>query len=437
MPLKPLPASNQSFGSNPFAIPLFIEALEERRLLSVNVLSYHGDTASTGLNSSEVQLTPTNVKVQSFGKLFATELDGQVYAEPLVDTGVTITDGVNTMPNAAGVHDVVFVATENDTLYAIDTSVTHGAILWERSFLPASNPGAGSGVLGDQNNTLSATTIVAVPNDDTGTTDLSPVVGITSTPVIDPVTHLLYVLVKTKETIGGVAHYVQRLHAINISDGTDATAPFLVGDTFNGNTNNTPIYSYGTGDGSVTDPYNGTGDPVVQFNALRENQRDALNLVDGTVYVTWASHGDNGPYHGWVVAWDVSQVSTNGLELKGVLDTSPNDGESGIWGGGGQLAFEPDGSAFYFMTGNGSGGAPPSDRTDFRPMATTTRRSSKPNSTRLLLPPIRTRMDGESRSSIISSRTTLSRWTQSTPTLGQARRCCCRIRQVSRVIRTC
>jgi len=107
---------------------------------------------------------------------------------------------------------------------------------------------------------------------------------------------------KTKETIGGVAHYVQRLHAINVADGTDRTAPFLIGDTSGSDVNNTPIYAYGTGDGSVIDPYNCTGRSVVPFNALREHQRAALKLVNGTVYVDWASHGDNGPYHGWVAS---------------------------------------------------------------------------------------------------------------------------------------
>src|SRR5262249_42215630 len=124
------------------------------------------------------------------------------------------------------------------------------------------------------------------------------------------------------------------------------------------NTNNTSIYVYGTGDGHVADPYNGTTKQVVQFNALREAQRGALNLVNNQIYVEWASHGDNGPYHGWVVVWNIANVKTTGFAMKGVLCTSPNNGLSGIWQGGGRLAFESDGSAIYFETGNGSGGAP-------------------------------------------------------------------------------
>ena len=337
--------------------PLRFEDLEDRLLLATNILTFHNDIASTGLNSAEIQLTPSNVKVGSFGKLFATGVDGQVYAQPLVDTGVTIASGPNTTAGAAGVRDVVFVATEHDTLYALDASnIGMGAVLWKRTFLDTSNPGSGNQT--DINNTLSATAITSVPTGDVISSDLSPEIGITGTPVIDPSTNTLYVVVKTKETIDENAHYVQRLHAINITDGTDRTHPYLIGDTTNGNTNNTQIYAYGSGDGSVIDPYNGTGKKVVQFNALREHQRGALSLVNGTVYVEWASHGDNGPYHGWVAKWDVSNIQTSGFQLTGVLCTSPNNGLSGIWQGGGTLAFEADGSAFYFETGNGSGGLP-------------------------------------------------------------------------------
>jgi hypothetical protein len=328
---------------------LALEVLESRLAPSANVLTFRNDIASTGLNPGETQLTTANVKVGSFGKLFATTVDGQVYAEPLIDTGVTIAAGPNTSPGAAGIHDVAFVATENDSLYAIDASVAGGAVLWKRSFLGTSDP---------TNNTLGATAITTVSNGDVNSGDIQPSIGITGTPVIDGTTNTIYLVAKTKETIGGATHFVQRLHAVNLADGTDRVAPFLIGDTTNGNTNNTAIYVYGSGDGHVTDPYNGTGRQVVQFNALREHQRGALNLVGSNLYVEWASHGDNGPYHGWVAEWDVSALTTSGFALKGVLNTSPNNGLSGIWQGGGRLVFEPDGSAFYFESGNGSGGAP-------------------------------------------------------------------------------
>ena len=139
-----------------------------------------------------------------------------------------------------------------------------------RNFTDVSNP---------SNNTLGATAISPVPADDTSSGDINPVIGITGTPVIDAATNTLYLVAKTKETIGGNAHYVQRLHAINLADGSDRTAPFLIGDTTGSYVNNTPIYTYGTGDGSVTDPYNGTGrsDPGLTTR-LRTSSIDAARV---------------------------------------------------------------------------------------------------------------------------------------------------------------
>ncbi|MCE5268982.1 MAG: hypothetical protein LLG00_13985, partial [Planctomycetaceae bacterium] len=337
-----------------FARGIF-ERLELRLTLSTSVLTYHNDIASTGLNAGETLLTPTNVNALSFGKLFATPLDGQVYAQPLADPGVTIAAGVNTTAGASGIHDVALVATEHDSLYAVDANpLGNGSVLWKRSFIDIITPGySGSAPGSNINSTLGATTITTVPNADVQTTDITPEIGITGTPVIDPATSTLYVVVKTKETIAGTAHYVQRLHAINIADGTDRAVPYLIGDTSGGNANNTQIYVYGAGDGRVIDPYNATGKNVVQFNALRENQRGALSLVNNVVYVEWASHGDKGPYHGWVAGWNVSNLTQGGFALAGVFNSSPNGGLTGIWQGGGRLAFEADGSAFYFETGNG------------------------------------------------------------------------------------
>jgi 4-amino-4-deoxy-L-arabinose transferase-like glycosyltransferase len=324
-----------------------LEGLECRLAPSVSVTNYHNDIASSGLNANETQLTPAVVAAGSFGKEFTTAVDGQVYAQPLVVPGANITSGPNTNPGATGVHDAVFVATENDSLYAIDANPADGgAVLWQRSFLDLSANDALPG----------ATAVNPVTSTDVGTTDISPVIGITGTPVIDPAAGVLYVVATTKETVSGTDHFVQRLHAISLANGTDVATPYLIGDTSNGNSNNTQVYVYGSGDGSVTDPDNGTGNPVVQFNALTQNQRCALNLVNNNVYVSWASHGDNGPYHGWVVSWNVANLSTSGFQLDGVFNDSPNGGNAGIWMGGGQLAFEPDGSAFYFAAGNGPTG---------------------------------------------------------------------------------
>ncbi len=149
---------------------------------TTNVLTFHNDIASTGLNPTETVLAPTNVQVGLFDKLFTTTVDGQVFAEPLIDTGITIATGVNTKAGAAGIHDVVFVATQHDSLYALDASQTGGAVLWQRTFLDITNPG-GNMPGGDINNTLNATAISTVPSGDTNSSDITPEVGITGTPV--------------------------------------------------------------------------------------------------------------------------------------------------------------------------------------------------------------------------------------------------------------
>ncbi len=331
----------------------FLELLEDRCLLATNITQYHVDSQSTGADLTETQLTSSNVNAADFGQLYDTPVDGQVYAEPLVLTNVAITAGPNTIGTPGTYNSVVFVATQNDSLYAINAA--NGAILWQRTFLDTTN----------SNDALpGATSVTTIPSGDTNSGDINPEIGITSTPVIDPSNNIIYVLPNTKEIVGGNAYYVQRLHAINISDGVDAAPSFVIGTTTNGNTNNTPVYVNGTGDGNVGG--------VVQFNALRENNRPALSLVNGEVYAEWASHGDNGPYHGWVVEWNVTNLSTQGIVLSGVLCTDPNGGEGGIWGGGGGLTFDPDESfngqpAFYFETGNGDprGGNPPLDSNGF------------------------------------------------------------------------
>jgi hypothetical protein len=224
---------------------LRVEQLESRIQPSVNVLTYHNDNTGSGLNAAENQLSAANVQLNSFGKLFTTPVDGQVYAQPLVMSGVQITAGPNTQPDSCGLHNVVFVATENDSLYAIDTG--DGQILWQRSFLDASNP---------DNNNLgvdgTARAIYPIPDAAVaGVTDISPVIGITGTPVIDASSNTLYVIVNTQELTATDNFYVQTLHAINLSDGTDRVAPFLIGATSAEGVLNTPIYVYCDGAGAV------------------------------------------------------------------------------------------------------------------------------------------------------------------------------------------
>jgi fibronectin type 3 domain-containing protein len=300
-----------------------LEQLERRLVPSasplVNLLTYHNDNFSTGQNLSEVALTPANVNSSSFGKLFTTPVDGQVYAQPLYVAGVNITTGSN-----PGTHNVVFVATQHDSVYAIDAD--NGQILWKDSFI---NPAAG---------------ITTVPQGDVISADISPEIGITATPVIDPATNTIYVEAKTKEVRGSDRHYVQKLHAIDITSGAEKFGgPATIADTiWNGGTNYTYVsgpFVFGSGDGNV----NGK----ITFNALRQLVRPGLTLTNGNIIIASASHGDNGPYHGWVLSY-----SAQNLQLNGVFNATPNLGLGGVWQAGGRVAVDDQGY-MYVETGNG------------------------------------------------------------------------------------
>jgi len=299
------------------------EMLETRLLLSASVLSYHNDATSDGQNLQETVLTPKNVNSTSFGKVFTRSVDGFVYAQPLFMPGLSI---------AGGTHDVVFVATEHDSVYALDGG--NGNVLWHTSFLKTGLSGA--------------TSITTVPSADaflSASQDIKPEIGITSTPVIDPATKTLYVVAATKETVNGVAHYVQRLHALNVLTGKEKFGgPVLLGNTTFAKgvyTNDSPIWVNGTGEGN-------DGHGHVFFNAARANQRSALTLVNGRLYIAWASYGDNSPYHGWIAAFNPGT-----LALTGVFNDTPHGVKGGIWMGGGKLSSDPQGN-LYLMTGNGT-----------------------------------------------------------------------------------
>ena len=300
-----------------------VERLEPRQMLSASVLSYHNDPASDGQNTQETVLTPSNVNSTSFGKLFTASVDGNVFAQPLFMPGLTI---------AGGVHNVLFVATEHDSVYALDGGT--GAVLWHVSFLK-------TGLLG-------ATSITTVPSADVFLNqphDITPEIGTTSTPVIDSSTNTLYVTATTKEIVGGVAHYVQRLHALDVLTGKEKlSGPVILGDTTFVNgvyTNNSPIWVNGTGDGT-------DGQGHVFFNALRELQRVALTLANGQLYIGWGSYGDISPFHGWIAAFNPAT-----LALTGVFNATPNGSDGSFWMSGGK--FSTDGSGdIYAMTGNGA-----------------------------------------------------------------------------------
>jgi hypothetical protein len=298
-----------------------LEELVERLAPSAtNVLQYHNDNGNTGQNLTETSLTPTNVNSTSFGKLFSTTVDGQVYAQPLVVAGVNITTG-----SQQGTHDVVYVATEHDSLYAIDANT--GAILWHDTLLPSRYGG----------------TVTTVPSSEVNSTILTPEIGITATPVIDPTTNAIYIEEKTKEVTGGVIHYVHWLQALDLGSGAAKFGgPVVIADSAGGTYVSGP-----TVDGTGANP---AGAPAgkVAFDAKTQLDRPALTLANGSIYMSFASHDDVGPYHGWVLGYGASTLAPTA-----VFNATPNGSDGGIWQSGVALAADSSGN-LYFETGNGT-----------------------------------------------------------------------------------
>ncbi|HEX3472719.1 MAG TPA: pyrrolo-quinoline quinone [Silvibacterium sp.] len=260
------------------------------------------DNARTGTYLNETTLTPRNVNPRQFGKLFTLKVDGDIYAQPLFMAGVQIP--------GKGRHDLLFVATEHDSVYAFDAYGNPSTPLWQVSFLKDG-----------------ATTLA---ESDTQCFFIRPEVGITSTPVIDARSGTLYVLVRTrKEHALSANEYHQQLHALAVTTGAEK---------FGG-----PVEIQaavrGSGDGSK--------DGKVAFEPLRENPRAALLLSNGIVYLSWASSCDVGPYHGWVMAYDAQS-----LKQRAVYNDSPDADDGGIWESDTGIAADKDGN-IYATTGNG------------------------------------------------------------------------------------
>jgi hypothetical protein len=279
------------------------QPLEPRLLLSADVLTYHNDNLRTGANLNETILTPANVNAATFGKVGQVGVDGQVYAQPLVKTGVTLPDGTT--------HDLMFVATENDSVYAFDASTL--APVWHDSLV---NPAAG---------------VTAVPSTAINQYVIAPEYGITSTPVIDPSSSTLYVVAMIRLTLPAQQPvYAYQLHALDLATGAEK---------FGG-----PVTIQATVPGSGAASVHGK----VTFNAFKELQRSALLLSGGVVYVSFASFGDTNPYHGWVIGYNART-----LKQTSVFNDTPNGIQGGIWMSGDGPAADAAGN-IYLSTGNGT-----------------------------------------------------------------------------------
>ena len=281
---------------------------------AIPVLTYHYDNTRQGANLAETVLTPANVAGGTFGKLFTYPVDGHVYAQPLIMTNVSIP--------GKGTHNVVYVATQHDSLYAFDAD---------------SNGGPDGGALWHVNFGVSAVT----PNNDWGNRygpyhDINPEVGITGTPVIDPDSSTIYLDVFSHE--GTV--YLHRIHALDLATGTERSfSPVPVAATVPGK-----------GVGSVAG--------ILNFDSRRSLNRAAFTLAGGILFATYTGYADTDPYHGWIIGFDAATLKplTNY-----VFNTSPNStiavwganaGECGIWMAGHGLCVDAN-TNIFFEVGNG------------------------------------------------------------------------------------
>jgi hypothetical protein len=262
------------------------------------VLTYHNDNQRTGRNSSETSLTLKNVNSTTFGKLFVIPTDGLVDAQPLYAPNVAVPGN--------GTHNVLFVATENDTVYGFDAD--SGSTLWQVTTLAAGE----------------------TPSDDRGCGQVTPEIGVTSTPVIDLTAGphgTIYVVAMSKDSS---SNYHQRLHALDITSGAEE---------FGG-----PV--------DVAAKYPGTGDNsqggYVIFDPKQYKERAGLLLLNHIIYTSWASHCDDRPYTGWIMSYNETT-----LAQKSVLNVTPNGHEGAIWGAGAGLAADSNGN-IYFLDANGT-----------------------------------------------------------------------------------
>jgi hypothetical protein len=275
---------------------LMLIALGAASAVATDVLTYHNDLSRTGQNLKETILTPSNVNSTRFGLLFTMSVDSTVDAQPLYVSSLTIS-GVS--------HNVIYTATENDSVYAFDADT--GAQLWKVTALLAGE----------------------TASDTRGCSQIGPTIGITSTPVIDRSSGpngTIYVVAMSKD---GSGNYYQRLHALNLTTGAEE---------FGGPVTVQAQYP-GTGDGS--------SGGYVTFDAKEYAERAGLLLLNGVIYLGWTSHCDSQPYTGWLTAYNESTLAQTA-----VLDLTPNGGEGAIWQSGAGMA--SDGHNIFVLDANGT-----------------------------------------------------------------------------------
>ncbi|HEY2352251.1 MAG TPA: hypothetical protein VGH83_07050 [Candidatus Acidoferrum sp.] len=252
------------------------------------VFSYHNDLSRDGANTHEYALNTSNVKSPTFGKRFACAIDASAYAQPLWVANVAI---------GGGTHNVLIAATQHDTVYAFDADTSPCKTYWSKSLLASGE--------------------TWVSSTDVDSDDLAPDIGIVGTPVIDPGIKTIYLVSKSKN--GATAH--QRLHALSLIDGTEKFA------------------------GPKDIAFSSGG---LTFDPLKENERCGLALVNGVVYIAYASHGDNATYYGWVVGYNASTLAQST-----VYNDDASSSYGGIWMSGGAPAADSSNN-LYLITGNGN-----------------------------------------------------------------------------------
>jgi hypothetical protein len=269
----------------------------------ISVVTQHNDNTRAGLNNLELVLTASNVNTSTFGKLFTMAIDDQVFAQPLM---------VGNLAIGSGNHNVLFVATVNNTVYAYDGD--NGTLYWKNNYTQ-------TGMRPANSTDMSSTWC-------TPYTDFNYNIGIVGTPVIDTTTGTVYFVARS--TDGN--QFVQYLHAVNIINGNEQSgSPVAISASVPG-----------SGDGSVSN--------VVSFDPRRNNQRQGLVLVNGVVYISFASHCDWNPYHGWILGYNAQT-----LQQQTVYNDTPDGENGGIWESGMGVAADVQGN-LYVVTGNGTVG---------------------------------------------------------------------------------